>query len=113
MTAGLFGLFLPWISESAYPAWPWVISGVAVCWALIAPNTLNPVYRIWMRFGLMLNKITTPVIMGAVFFAIISPYGCFLRITGKDPLKKSCDKSANSDRVASQNPASTNLEKPF
>ena len=58
----------------AYPAGPTAIA----LWALLIPDTLNLVYREWMRFGLLLSKVTTPIIMGAVFFLIITPTAIFL-----------------------------------
>ena len=111
--AGLFGLFIPWLFDLAFPIWPWFIFGILGIWALIAPVTLNPVYRNWMRFGLLLNKITTPVIMGAVFFLVIMPFGFVLRLLGKDSLRRSYDESATSYRIESTKPNKENLENPF
>jgi len=68
IVAILFGLFFPWLLNVSYPVWPWVIFAILVTWALIAPVTLKPVYKGWMRFGLLLSRITTPIIMGCVFF---------------------------------------------
>ncbi len=67
IVAALFGLFFPWVLERSIPIWPWVIAGVLAVWALAAPLTLKPVYRQWMMLGLLLSKITTPIILGAVF----------------------------------------------
>ena len=64
--ACLFGLFFPWAFDVAIPYWPWAVAGVLALWALIAPDTLRRVYRIWMRFALILSRITTPLIMGLV-----------------------------------------------
>ncbi len=111
--AGLFALFFPWVLDLAFPIWPWVIFGVLGSWALIAPDSLKPVYRNWMRFGLLLNKITTPVIMGAVFFLVILPFGLILRLLGKDPLRRRYDESVASYRIESTKPGKDNLENPF
>ncbi len=111
--AGLFGLFFPWALDLAFPIWPWVIFGVLGSWALIAPDSLNPVYRNWMRFGLLLNKITTPIIMAAVFYLVIVPFGFALKLLGKDPLRRRYDESATSYRIESTKPDKENLENPF
>ena len=111
--AGLFGLFFPWVLDLALPIWPWVIFAVLGVWALVAPDSLNPVYRNWMRFGLLLNKITTPIIMGVVFYVVIMPFGFALRLLGKDPMRRRYDESATSYRIESTKPDKVNLENPF
>ena len=56
IVAGLFGLFFPWVFDRQFPGefpwWPWMFCAVLGGWGLIAPNSLRPVYRGWMRFGL-------------------------------------------------------------
>ncbi len=49
--AALFGALFPWLLERAFPLWPWIILLVLGGWALVAPASLRPVYRLWMRFG--------------------------------------------------------------
>ena len=113
IVAALFGLFFPWMLESAFPVWPWAILAVLGAWALIAPDSLNPVYRAWMRLGLLLSKITTPLIMGIVFFLVIMPFGIALRLLGKDPMRRGFDKTATSYRIESIKATKENLENPF
>lgn len=111
--AGLFGLFFPWLLEAKIPLWPWVILVVLGGWALVAPASLKPVYRGWMRFGLLLSKITTPIIMFVVFFILVMPFGFILKILGKDPMRRRFDESAGSYRIESIKPSKDNLENPF
>lgn len=113
IVAVLFGLFFPWLLEFKIPLWPWIILVVLGGWALIAPDSLKPVYRGWMRFGLMLSKITTPIIMGLVFFVLILPFGVVLKILGKDPMRRRFDATAGSYRIESDKPTKENLENPF
>jgi hypothetical protein len=112
IVAGLFGLFFPWLLERPIPRWPWVIAAVLVAWGLIAPATLRLVYRAWMKLGLLLNKITTPLIMGLVFYMVITPIGLVRRVFGSDALRRRFDQSA-SYRIPSRKPLAKNLEKPF
>jgi Kef-type K+ transport system membrane component KefB len=110
--AGLFGLVLPWLLSLAWPTWPWILSGVLVAVGLIAPIALQPVYKVWMRFGLILNRITTPVIMGLVFFLVIAPTGLVRRLFAEDPMKrKFSDKE--SYRIPSKKASAKNMERPF
>jgi len=112
IVAVLFGLFFPWLLERPIPRWPWVITGVLVVWGLAAPSSLRPVYRGWMKFGLLMSKVTTPLIMGIVFFLVVTPMGFIRRIAGKDSLARQFDGS-ESYRVPSHKAPIRNLEKPF
>ena len=111
--AGLFGLLLPWIFGFAIPYWPWVVGVVLVVWALAAPDTLRSVYRMWMRFGMLMSRVTTPIIMGIVFFAVMVPVGLLMRSLGHDPLARKFSANSESYRVTSRNPPRENMEKPF
>lgn len=91
--AVLFGLFLPWLLDHGWPLWPWIVAGVLALWGLTAPTTLRPVYRGWMRFGLLLSKITTPIIMGIVFFLVITPVALFFKLTRRDAMRRRFDDS--------------------
>ena len=113
IVAGLFGLFFPWLLELAMPLWPWVLCGVLVLWGLIAPVTLRPVYKVWMRFGLLMSRVTTPLILGIVFYALITPVAFVLSLLKKDPLSRTLDNRLDSYRVKSRLLKKHNLEKPF
>ena len=63
--------------------------------------------------GLLLNKITTPLIMGIVFFLVIAPFALVLRVIGKDPLRRSYDQSVSSYRIETDQTNQNDLENPF
>lgn len=54
--------------------------------SLIFPGVLFPFNRLWMRFGLILGRIVSPIILATIFFGLISPVGIFLRLFGRDEL---------------------------
>lgn len=110
---GLFGVVLPWLFNAAYPGWPWLLGGVLVAWGLLAPQTLRPLYRTWMRFGLLLNRITTPLVLGIVFYLVVFPIGFIMRLTGRDPMTRRFDDDVDSYRVTSRKPQRENAERPF
>ena len=109
----LFGLFLPWVFGFSAPLWPWIVGGVLAIWALMAPSTLKPVYNIWMRFGLVMSRITTPIILGIVFFFVVAPVGFVMRLVRHDPMARTLDPSQQSYRVESRKASKEQMEKPF
>ena len=110
--AGLFGLLLPYLFDLGWPRWPWIVAAVFFAWGAIAPVTLRPVYRGWMRFGLLLSKVTTPIILTLVYVITIIPTSIILRLARKDLLQRKFDGS-ESYRVKSKAPSIENMEKPF
>jgi predicted membrane metal-binding protein len=69
--------------------------GIAVVFAaiaLVAARLLHPLNVVWMHFGLLLNKIVSPIVLGVIFFGIFAPIGLFFRITGRDALRRSFER---------------------
>ena len=64
--------------------------------ALLAPRLLAPLNRLWARLGDLLHKITTPLVMGLLFFGALTPVASILRLSGKDPLRLKRDGKAAS-----------------
>lgn len=100
--APLFGLLLPWLFGFAWPAWPWILSGVFALLALLYPLGLKPVYALWMRFGLVMGWINSRIILSSVFFVILLPVGLIMRVFGADPMARKLDASAQSYRTESK-----------
>jgi hypothetical protein len=76
----------------------WAVA-VAVAFLAVAlgrPGLLQPLNRLWTRFGLLLHKIVNPIVMGLLFFLILTPFGLVLRMLGKDPLRRQFDRAASS-----------------
>jgi len=109
----LFGLAFPWLFDRGFPIWPWIVFAVLTVWGITAPATLRPVYTGWMRFALILSKITTPIILGIVFVIVFLPVSLIFRILGKDPMHRKTDDSIDSYKVQSTKPKEGNLERPF
>jgi Saxitoxin biosynthesis operon protein SxtJ len=88
-------------------AWPlmsggalrWWAAGVAAAFAvaaMVVPRVLAVPNRLWMKFGLLLGKIVSPIALGVLFYGVISPLGLVMRLAGKDPLKLKFDPRARS-----------------
>jgi hypothetical protein len=112
VVVGLFGLLLPWLFNLGRPTWPWILAAILVTLGLIAPMALRPVYKLWMQFGLILSKITTPIIMGLVFFLVITPTGLIRRLLASDPLARNFH-DGESYRVPREKIPAKNMERPF
>lgn len=114
IVVGLFGLFFPFIFGRSLPIWPWVIFLMLAVPALIAPMSLAPVYKYWMKFGLFMGTyIMTPLIMFIVFVVMFVPMGLLKRLFGKDSMARDLDSKANTYRLPVEPRPAKNLEKPF
>lgn len=109
----IFGLFFPWMLELGWPAWPWVIAAPLWLLALVYPLWLRWIYRAWMRFGLLASRVMTPLVLGIVFFVMISPMAMVRRLMGKDPMQRALDPNQKSYRVQSAKSPREKLERPF
>ncbi len=109
----IFGLFFPWMLELDWPVWPWVIAAPLWLLALIHPLWLRGIYRAWMRFGLLASRVMTPLVLGIVFFVMISPMAAIMRLWGKDPMQRTLDADRKSYRVKSTKSPREKLERPF
>jgi hypothetical protein len=79
------------------PRW-WAI-GIAAIFALIAllqPALLSGLNRLWMKLGILLGKVVSPIALGILFYGILTPVGAMIRLAGKDPLRLKFDSAANS-----------------
>ena len=109
----IFGLFFPWMLDLDWPVWPWVIAAPLWSLALIHPLWLRWIYRAWMRFGLLASRVMTPLVLGIVFFVIITPMAMVMRLLGKDPMQRALDPNRKSYRVQSKRSPREKLERPF
>lgn len=113
LTAALFGLFFPWLLETRLPIWPWLTGALLAAWALVAPASLRPVYQSWMRLALGLSRITTPLVLGMVFFLLIVPVALVMKLIGRDAMVRRFDEAVTSYRVPSRKAPREHMEKPF
>ena len=111
--AGLFGVFLPWLWDFGFPVWPWVIFLVLGFWGLVKPLSLRPVYRGWMKVGLLISKVTTPIVLGIVFYLVFVPVGIIFRVLKYDPMKRKFESSSDSYRIDKSDQTASTLENPY
>lgn len=113
LIAGLFGLAFPFLFARPYPVWPWIIGGVLLAWALALPASLASIYKYWMRFAHILGWVNTRIILGFIFFLLITPIGLLMRLFARDPMARKFDTKATSYRVPSATARRENIRRPF
>lgn len=94
----VFLIIALWPLLKGRPVYP-VPLGIALTFlavALIVPRWLAPLNRLWMKFGELLHRIVSPVILGIMFFGVITPVALLLRLAGKDLLRTKFDRDAPS-----------------
>ena len=88
--------FWPLIGGAAPRVWSLIVAGAFLAIAVVYPRLLAPLNRLWLKFGLLLHRITNPIIMGFVFFLAVVPTALIMKMLGKDPLRRKLDKDAAS-----------------
>ena len=85
----------PLINNADLRIWSLIISIIFLILGLINSKFLTPLNKLWFKFGLLLGRLISPIIMGIIFFFVVTPIGLILRIFGKDVLnlKKNNSKS--------------------
>ena len=66
--------------------WSLVISFIFLALGLVNSKILTPLNRLWFKFGLLLGRFISPLIMGIIFFIVVTPTGIIMRLFKKDLL---------------------------
>jgi len=80
--------FWPLTSFNTFKTLPLIISIIFLILGLMNSKILSPLNIIWFKFGILLGSFIAPVVMGAVFFAVITPISIIMKMLGKDLLNK-------------------------
>ena len=81
----LIGIY-PIINSEGIRVWSVILSLIFLVLGLLNSKVLIPLNKIWFKFGIILGKIISPIIMGIIFFFVVTPIGLIMRILGKDLL---------------------------
>ena len=87
--------------------WSAIISLAFLILVLTRSKLLTPLNRLWAKFGIILGSIIAPIVMGFVFFLVITPIGLVMKIIGKDLLSIKYDKKKETYWVKRDKPTST------
>ena len=83
----------PLINSGELRLWSLIISIFFLVLGLINSKILNPFNKFWFKFGIFLGKIISPLVMGIIFFLVVTPIGLIMRLLNKDLLKLKFNKT--------------------
>ena len=76
----------PLLNSDGIRIWSIILSSTFFIFGVLNSNILSPLNRIWFKFGIILGRIVSPIVMGLVFFLVVTPTSLILRLFKKDNL---------------------------
>ena len=101
----LIGIY-PLLNQEDVRLWALIISLIFLILGIIESKILTPLNKIWFKFGIFLGKIISPLIMGLIFFLVVTPIGILMRILGKDLINLKFKKNLKSYWIEKTGPKS-------
>ena len=101
----------PLLNQSEIRYWSLSISLIFLLLGIMNSKLLTPLNKIWFKFGLLLGSIISPIIMGIVYFLIVTPTGFIMRVIGKDVLN--LKKNTKNSYWLEKNNKNNNMKKQF
>ncbi len=77
----------PILNSENVRVWSLIISILFFLLGIFNSKLLTPLNKLWIKFGLLLAKVVSPVVMAVIYFGVVTPTGLIMRILGKDILK--------------------------
>ena len=108
-----FGLLFPWLWGKSLPLWPWIAAGLAAAFAAFFPLGLKPIHKILLAVGQVLGWINTRILLGAIFYLLLTPLSFLLKLFGKKVLDPRPDVGLDSYRVPRDKEQPIVMEEPF
>ena len=118
---GIFFIFVFFITSSYF----FLSDGILISYAFFAlavvlllitftnEDALLPLNKLWMRFGQLMGKIISPIVLGIIFFVIFTPYGLVMRLFGRDELRLKLGKRESYWKLRKQVKPQTSFRKQF
>ena len=98
--------FYPLINQGEIRIWSVLISLLFLILGIINSKILTPLNKVWFKFGIFLGKIISPIVMGLIFFLVVTPIAFLMRILKKDLLNLKFSKN-NSYWIEKTDPKSS------
>jgi hypothetical protein len=95
---------LPLLSGGPLRRWALWVSAAFLVISFVAPRVLRPLNRLWTLVGLVLHRVTNPLVLGILFYGVFTPFGVVRRMFGWDPLRLAPQPDASSYWLVRQPP---------
>jgi len=109
----LIGIWPILFRGESWHLWAVVVGGLLIICGGLVPAVLAPVHKGWMWVGHVLGWINTRILLGIVYFGLITPMGIFFRLMGKDTMQQAFNDSNATYRVVRQPRPSTHMRNQF
>jgi predicted membrane metal-binding protein len=76
----------PLLKDGNIRIWALIIAIIFLILGLLNSKILSPLNKIWFKFGILLGKFVSPIVMGIVFFGVVTPTALIMKIFGKNLL---------------------------
>ena len=76
--------------------WAYGLAAVFALAALLRPALLSGLNRLWIKFGILIGKVVSPIALGILFYGVLTPVAAVIRLSGRDPLRLKLDPNASS-----------------
>ena len=96
----------PLASSGDIRIWSLIISFIFIILGLLNSKILTPLNKLWFKFGVILGKIISPIIMGIIFFLVVTPIGLIMKVLGKELLRLKYNKKDNTYWIEKNGPTS-------
>ena len=83
----------PMLNNENIRIWSLIISFIFLVLGLLNSKLLNPLNIVWFKFGLLLGKIVSPIVMGIIFFFVVTPIALLMKLLQKDLLNLKFNKN--------------------
>ena len=101
----------PILNQNEIRIWSIIISLIFLILGLINSKFLSPLNKAWFKFGLILGSIIAPIVMGIVYFLVVTPTGLIMKALGKDIL--GLKKNKNNTYWLEKDNSNNNLKNQF
>ena len=102
----------PLLNENPLRIWAISVSIIFLILGLMNSKILTPLNLVWYKFGILLGILISPIVMGIVFFLVVTPTGFIMKILGKDLLNTNFNKEIKSYWINRDN-SKTSVKKQF
>ncbi len=99
----IIGLF-PLLRADGVRVWSLAVAAAFLVVALVWPSLLGPLNRVWLKLGLLLHRVVSPLVLGLLFYGVVLPTGLLMRLVGKRTIPTTFDRDRESYWVSRDPP---------